>query len=118
MGAPARAGATGSRLRPSKNEMPVTDQKKGKEGLGAATGYGALASQPAGDRHRLSQGRKSAPAFHPLGLELQGGCAIVEPLVLLPSTNRECIMNREIAAQFIKMLTNLDQCLAKAEAHA
>jgi len=27
-------------------------------------------------------------------------------------------MNREIAAQFIKMLTNLDQCLAKAEAHA
>ena len=27
-------------------------------------------------------------------------------------------MNRDIAAQFIKMLTNLDQCLAKAEAHA
>lgn len=27
-------------------------------------------------------------------------------------------MNREIAAQFIKMLTNLDGCLAKAEAHA
>lgn len=27
-------------------------------------------------------------------------------------------MNREIAAQFIKMLTNLDHCLAKAEAHA
>ena len=27
-------------------------------------------------------------------------------------------MNREIAAQFIKMLTNLDQCLAKVEAHA
>ena len=27
-------------------------------------------------------------------------------------------MNREIAAQFIKMLTNLDQCLAKAEANA
>ncbi len=118
MGAPARAGATGSRLRPSKNEMPVTDQKKGKEGLGAATGYGALASQPAGDRHCLSQGKEDALAFHPLGLALQGGCAIVEPLVLLPSTNRECIMNRDIAAQFIKMLTNLDQCLAKAEAHA
>lgn len=27
-------------------------------------------------------------------------------------------MNREIAAQFIKMLTNLDHCLAKAGAHA
>ncbi|MFQ2348373.1 MULTISPECIES: DUF1993 domain-containing protein [Aeromonas] len=27
-------------------------------------------------------------------------------------------MNSEIAAQFIKMLTNLDHCLAKAEAHA
>ncbi|MNH64395.1 hypothetical protein D3C81_461300 [compost metagenome] len=27
-------------------------------------------------------------------------------------------MNRDIAAQFIKMLTNLDQCLVKAEAHA
>ncbi|MGL6375332.1 DUF1993 domain-containing protein [Aeromonas hydrophila] len=27
-------------------------------------------------------------------------------------------MNRDIVAQFIKMLTNLDQCLAKAEAHA
>lgn len=26
-------------------------------------------------------------------------------------------MNRDIVAQFIKMLTNLDQCLAKAEAH-
>ncbi|MCC0181781.1 DUF1993 domain-containing protein [Aeromonas hydrophila] len=27
-------------------------------------------------------------------------------------------MNRDIVAQFIKMLTNLDQCLAKAETHA
>lgn len=27
-------------------------------------------------------------------------------------------MNRDITAQFIKMLTNLDHCLAKAEAHA
>ena len=27
-------------------------------------------------------------------------------------------MNRDIAAQFIKMLTNLDHCLAKAETHA
>lgn len=27
-------------------------------------------------------------------------------------------MNRDITAQFIKMLTNLDQCLAKAVAHA
>ncbi|HDX8453772.1 DUF1993 domain-containing protein [Aeromonas hydrophila] len=27
-------------------------------------------------------------------------------------------MNRDIVAQFIKMLTNLDRCLAKAEAHA
>ncbi|WP_244061169.1 hypothetical protein, partial [Aeromonas caviae] len=78
--------------------MPVTDQKKGKEGLGAATRYGALVSLPAGDRHCLSQGKEDALAFHPLGLELQGGCAIVEPLVLLPSTNRECIMNRDIAA--------------------
>ena len=42
----------------------------------------------------------------------------MELLVLLPSTNRECIMNRDIAAQFIKMLTNLTSVPAKAEAHA
>ncbi|GJA14249.1 hypothetical protein KAM337_11420 [Aeromonas caviae] len=72
MGAPARAGATGSRLRPSKNEMPVTDQKKGKEGLGAATGYGALVSLPAGDRHCLSQGKEDALAFHPSGSNCKG----------------------------------------------
>ena len=59
-----------------------------------------------------------APRFSSPRARTARGCAIVEPLVLLPSTNRECIMNREIAAQFIKMLTNLDQCLAKAEAHA
>ena len=81
MGAPARAGATGSRLRPSKNEMPVTDQKKGKEGLGAATGYGALASLPAGDRHCLSQGKEDALAFHRHRLEPEKGWVIVEPLV-------------------------------------
>ncbi len=27
-------------------------------------------------------------------------------------------MNRDITAQFIKMLTNLDHCLTKAEGHA
>lgn len=34
------------------------------------------------------------------------------------STYRECTMNRDITAQFIKMLTNLDHCLAKAQSHA
>ncbi|VEG98447.1 Uncharacterized protein conserved in bacteria [Aeromonas encheleia] len=46
---------------------------------------------------RYSGGRSCKPAFNPI---------------------RERTMNRDITAQFIKMLTNLDGCLAKAATHA
>ncbi|MBP6809789.1 MAG: DUF1993 family protein, partial [Chromatiaceae bacterium] len=117
-GRPGPCRGNGPQTTPPKKCDTCHRSKKGERGTHGSEA--ALARWQGGrrGRHCLSQGGEGAPAFHFSGLELQGGCAIVEPLVLLPSTNRECIMNRDIAAQFIKMLTNLDQCLAKAEAHA